>query len=32
MASKVIGRKAYLYSKCPYGLSKDPEPKRRPNI
>jgi hypothetical protein len=29
---KVIGRKAYLQAKGPYGLSKDPKPKRHPNI
>ncbi len=29
---KVIGRKVYLRNKSPFGLSKDPGPKRRPNI
>ncbi len=29
---KVIRKDVYLQIKGPYGLSKDPRPKRRPNI
>jgi hypothetical protein len=29
--SKVIGREACLQAKGPFGLSKDPGPKRHPN-
>jgi hypothetical protein len=32
MPLKVIGRKAYLRAKGPYGPSKDFRPKRHPNI
>ncbi len=31
MPLKVIGREASLRTKGPFGLSKDPKPKRRPN-
>ncbi len=31
MPLKFIGREAYLWTKGPYGLSKDPRPKKCPN-
>jgi hypothetical protein len=32
MPSKIIGREVYLWAINPFGLSKDPKPKRCPNI
>jgi hypothetical protein len=32
MPPKVIGKKYYLWAKSPFRLSKDPGPKRCPNI